>query len=102
MCSFKANAGSKQSKQEKRPLAIRLNMGEGGGEKGGGGGGIQTQGQLEAYDKRSATSPRGKEAEAKWDENSNNQKTRTYRFALFDVSGTTGSCLIMTSQTGNG
>ena len=36
MCSFKANAGSKQSKQEKRPLAVRLNMGEGGGEKGGG------------------------------------------------------------------
>lgn len=101
MCSFKANAGSKQSKQEKRPLTVRLNMGERGGAVGGGGG-IQTQGQLEAYDKKSATSPRGKEVEAKWDESSNNQKTRTYRFALFDVSGTTGSCLIMTSQTGNG
>ena len=36
MCSFKANAGSKQSKQEKRPLTVRLNMGERGGAVGGG------------------------------------------------------------------
>ena len=34
MCSFKANAGSKQSKQEKRPLTVRLNRGEGGGGEG--------------------------------------------------------------------